>query len=131
MSHSSEVSLRHKLDTHQLDQCRTALIESTEEVCYVHPTGWISLPEETVEPLITLGVQAALERAREAVVIGGTYYHYRNPGDSYIVLCLGFTSAGDVYVMYEALYGEKLVWARPVSSWLDTIGIHKRFTLRQ
>lgn len=63
-----------------------------------------------------------LNTAKENVIVGGIYYHYKNPSDNYKVLNVAITEWDDkVCVIYEAQYGEKLIFVRPLESWLDQV----------
>lgn len=75
-----------------------------------------------------------LSEAAEKVAVGGVYYHYKNPQLLYKVLRLAVTEADDsVCVVYEAQYGDRLVFVRPLSSWLDEVTLNgktvSRFTV--
>lgn len=66
------------------------------------------------------------------LVIGGTYRHYK--GNCYKVIGVAKHSETlEELVVYQALYGEKLLWARPKQMFLDKVivnGIEKdRFHL--
>lgn len=63
-----------------------------------------------------------LRAAAAKVKVGGLYYHYKNPDLNYKVLRLAIVEADDsICVIYEAQYGEKLVFVRPLDSWLNTM----------
>ncbi len=63
-----------------------------------------------------------LKKAANKVNVGGFYYHYKKPNDTYKVLNLAVTEWDDkVCVIYEAQYGEKLIFVRPLESWLDEV----------
>ncbi len=62
-----------------------------------------------------------LNDAKQKVIIGGIYSHYKYPENTYRVTALGFTEATDeVCVIYQATYDPDLVFIRPVCSWLET-----------
>jgi hypothetical protein len=72
--------------------------------------------------------------AAQNIQVGGLYYHYKNPNDLYKVLNLAVTEWDDeVCVIYEAQYGERITFVRPLSSWLEKVEwngkIVDRFTL--
>lgn len=74
-----------------------------------------------------------LDEAAGKVAVGSLYYHYKNPQLTYKVLRLAVTEADDsICVIYEAQYGDKLVYVRPLESWLDKVtlddGTVRRFT---
>jgi hypothetical protein len=63
-----------------------------------------------------------LEEAERRVVVGGIYSHYKYPENTYKVINLGFIEATDsVCVIYQAVYDQKLVFVRPLDSWLETL----------
>ena len=67
-------------------------------------------------------LQKALDDARALVCVGATYVHYKDPQHRYTVLCLGIMEADDTLaVIYQAQYGEKLTFIRPLTSWLETV----------
>jgi len=75
-----------------------------------------------------------LKAASSKVKIGGHYRHYKNPDKTYKLLLIAFTESDDALcVIYEAQYGERLVFVRPVDSWLGKVEwedkIVNRFTL--
>jgi hypothetical protein len=66
-----------------------------------------------------------LGEAAQKVRVGGFYYHYKNPHESYKVLHVAITEWDDqMCVIYEAQYGERLIFVRPLSSWLDHVEWH-------
>lgn len=61
-----------------------------------------------------------LSKAAQAVVIGGTYEHYKKK--RYKVLAVARHSESlEEFVVYQALYGESAVWVRPVAMFLESI----------
>ncbi len=63
-----------------------------------------------------------LNDARLKVAFGGTYRHYKHRTRHYKVQ--GFAiieSTGGVGVIYQAQYGERLTFVRPLSSWLAEV----------
>lgn len=63
-----------------------------------------------------------LQKAKHKVRVGGLYYHYKNPELNYKVLMLAVTESDDnICVIYEAQYGIRLVFVRPLNSWLDKV----------
>ena len=62
----------------------------------------------------------------------GIYRHYK--GKNYRVLCMArHSETEEELVIYQALYGEYGIWARPASMWNEIVetenGPVKRFTL--
>lgn len=58
-----------------------------------------------------------LAEAGREVSVGGRYVHYKDPTKEYIVKSLGVLEATDeVAVIYEAQYGEKVSFIRPLES---------------
>lgn len=75
-----------------------------------------------------------LEQAAKLVKVGGQYLHYKNPDKAYKVIGLAIMEADEtVCVIYHAQYGEKLIFVRPLTSWLDKVDwqgkTENRFTL--
>ncbi|HEX3568237.1 MAG TPA: DUF1653 domain-containing protein [Candidatus Saccharimonadales bacterium] len=64
-------------------------------------------------------------RAAEAMVtVGGLYSHYKDPDNSYIVRDVILDEATtDPLVYYQANYGERIKYGRPLSSWLAVVEI--------
>ena len=69
-------------------------------------------------------LRQAIEAAGTGVEVGGTYYHYKHPDQLYIVTELAILEADDeVCVIYQAQYGEKVSFVRPLSSWLESVEV--------
>jgi hypothetical protein len=67
-------------------------------------------------------LKKALGNAEEQVKTGSVYSHYKRPEETYIVLHLAITEADDTLcVIYQAQYGEKLIFTRPLTSWLGRV----------
>lgn len=63
-----------------------------------------------------------LSEARKKVAVGKLYFHYKNPELSYRVIKLAIMEADDsLCVIYEAQYGDNLVFVRPLTSWLEKV----------
>lgn len=61
-----------------------------------------------------------LKQASKKVKVGGYYYHYKKPNEPYEVLNLAVTEWDDnICVIYQAQYGGKLIFVRPLDSWLE------------
>jgi hypothetical protein len=71
---------------------------------------------------MSLDLANKLIDAQKRVQVGAAYVHYRNPQKIYKVLNLALLEANEeVGVVYQAQYDAKLVWVRPLSSWLSTV----------
>lgn len=65
---------------------------------------------------------AKVTEAKKQVEEEALYFHYRNPSQHYKVLYVGLLEATEEpCVVYRALYGDQLVWARALSVWLDLV----------
>lgn len=63
-----------------------------------------------------------LRSAEGRVSVGDTCAHFKHPERGYRVLSLAIAEAtGEVVVVYQALYGERLTFVRPLASWLDEV----------
>jgi hypothetical protein len=63
-----------------------------------------------------------IESAAQKVTIGGAYRHYKNQKNTYKIIHIGIMEWNDeVCIIYQADYGERLVFVRPVNSWLDDV----------
>ena len=63
-----------------------------------------------------------LEDANNKVEVGKFYYHYKKPELNYKVIKLAVMEADDsICVIYEAQYGDNLVFVRPLKSWLEKV----------
>lgn len=66
----------------------------------------------------TLAVR--LEEAKQKVAVGSQYRHYKDR--LYTVLTIGLNEETlEPCVVYQAEYGEKLIWIRPISDWLKKV----------
>lgn len=60
--------------------------------------------------------------ARSKVVFGGRYAHYKHPQQYYLVQGFAIIEAtGSVGVIYQAQYGERLTFIRPLGNWLAEV----------
>ncbi len=72
-----------------------------------------------------------LATAAKQVSVGGRYMHYKQL--SYKVVALALREEdNEPCVMYQAEYGDRLTWIRPVASWVEEVAVDgkrvKRFT---
>ena len=57
------------------------------------------------------------------LIIGGKYQHYK--GNRYKVLCVAkHSETEEEMVVYQAEYGEKQIWARPLAMFLEKVRIN-------
>lgn len=63
-----------------------------------------------------------LREAAARVAVGARYTHYKDFDREYVVRSFGILEATEeVAVVYEAQYGEKISFVRPLSSWLAIV----------
>lgn len=63
-----------------------------------------------------------VEQAKAGVSVGARYRHYK--GLSYHVVSIGLREEDlEPCVIYQAEYGDKIVWVRPVLSWLENVDV--------
>jgi hypothetical protein len=63
-----------------------------------------------------------IEKAKLKVTVGAKYWHYKGRDKIYEIIGLGFLEANDeLCVIYEAQYGERITFLRPVSIWLEHV----------
>jgi hypothetical protein len=77
---------------------------------------------------------ARLKGAQEEVVVGGCYTHYKDSAKLYTVVGLAIAESDEsVQVIYRADYGARVIYTRPLESWMSTVDSAgetvKRFTL--
>lgn len=61
-----------------------------------------------------------LDNAKDSVAVGARYQHYKE--GEYIVLDIVLNEANlEPLVIYQAQYGERLTFARPISNWLENV----------
>ncbi len=54
------------------------------------------------------------------VEVGKTYKHFK--GDLYLVLGIGkYSKTEEDMVIYKALYGDNLVWIRPLNNFIEVV----------
>jgi hypothetical protein len=67
-------------------------------------------------------LRTMLQAAAAKVAVGATYVHYKDPAHTYTVRELViWVHTNEVTVIYEALYGERITFARSLSSWLEDV----------
>jgi hypothetical protein len=65
---------------------------------------------------------AVVSESLKLVKVGGMYIHYKNPDHQYKVLQIGLLeTSNEPCVIYQALYGAKMIWVRPLRSWLEEV----------
>lgn len=65
---------------------------------------------------------AEIEKASTQIIIGAQYGHYKDRSRTYRVEGFVIIEATDeLGVIYQADYGAKLQFVRPVSVWLETV----------
>jgi len=63
-----------------------------------------------------------IKGAEVLVQVGGVYCHYKDPHKRYRVLGIGLLEATqEPCVIYQAEYGDQLVWVRALSVWLERV----------
>ena len=66
---------------------------------------------------------AALREAAKLVTVGGRYQHYRQ--GTYAVRGLALDEKTlEPQVIYQAEYGSRVIFTRPLASWLETVKQH-------
>ena len=76
-------------------------------------------------------LSSRLADATKLVVVGARYMHYKQL--SYKVLAIALREEdNEPCVIYQAEYGDKLTWIRPVKNWLEEVEVDgkkvRRFT---
>lgn len=67
-------------------------------------------------------LQQEIQNAAVKIKIGGTYQHFKGTDKLYKVLDFATLEAtNELCVVYQALYGDKLKFVRPVSVWLESV----------
>lgn len=65
---------------------------------------------------------AEIEKAKTHITIGACYTHYKSADKYYKVTQIAILEAtDDICVIYQAQYGKKLSFVRPLTSWLETV----------
>lgn len=56
------------------------------------------------------------------MITPGRYRHYK--GNEYLVIgSAKHTETGEMFVVYQALYGDRLFWVRPEKMFLETVKV--------
>ncbi len=75
-----------------------------------------------IEHKKTSELSKELEDAKSKIEIGSRYSHYKDASNTYVVEGLGFLeSTNELCVIYQAEYGDNLVFLRPLSVWLEEV----------
>ena len=79
-------------------------------------------------------LEKKIDDAQKIVIPGGIYTHYKNPAIQYVVLALSLdVNTLEPVVMYGEPLGAEIVWARPLSQWIEKVEVDgkvvDRFTL--
>lgn len=78
-----------------------------------------------------LQLKSKLQLAQEQVEVGALYRHYKSSHKIYKVLNLAFQEENnELCVIYRAEYEERLIFIRPLKSWLETIELKNEKVLR-
>jgi hypothetical protein len=65
-----------------------------------------------------------LQEAAEKIEIGTRYAHFRHPEQHYTVMDIIWdTTTEEPAVLYQAQYGSRLTFSRPVRIWLETVEV--------
>jgi len=73
-------------------------------------------PKEQIE------LRRQVAAAEAQVAVDALYAHYKSADKIYKVLGLGFIEANlELCVIYQAQYGERLTFLRPLDVWLETV----------
>ena len=72
---------------------------------------------------------ARLTQAAEQVSVGAEYEHYKHM--RYKVLAVALIEAtNEPCVVYQALYGERVIFVRPLKDWLASVEVEERLVPR-
>ncbi|MFW5719898.1 MAG: DUF1653 domain-containing protein [Candidatus Dojkabacteria bacterium] len=67
-------------------------------------------------------LESQLLKAGQVVYVGERYVHYKNPQKTYIVRAIGLDEQSEtVSIVYQAEYGKKLTWIRPLDNFLEAV----------
>jgi hypothetical protein len=63
-----------------------------------------------------------IELVKKKIKVGDRYFHCKHPDQTYKIIRVGIIEETEkICVVYEAQYGEKLVWVRPLEDFLSKI----------
>lgn len=63
-----------------------------------------------------------LDSVKEQIGVGKKYFHYKHHDQIYQILRIGIIEkTEEICVIYEALYGEKVVWVRSLDDFLAKV----------
>lgn len=63
-----------------------------------------------------------LEDARQQVMIGGHYAHYRHPDQYYTILHVALLEdSQEPCIVYQAGFASQTIWVRPLADFLATV----------
>lgn len=72
-----------------------------------------------------------IQEAEKQVRVGETYVHYRSKDKKYKVIAVGLLEANEEpCVVYQALYGDHLVWIRAVKVFVEYVDFEGKQVLR-
>ncbi len=76
-------------------------------------------------------ISRQIEEVKDKIVIDSDYAHYKDASKIYRPKGFGTLEADDsLCVIYEAQYGDYLVFIRPVSEWLEQVEWRGKVVLR-
>lgn len=63
-----------------------------------------------------------IANAKSIITVGTQYWHYKSRDNVYNVIGLGFLESNEeLCVIYQAQYGEKLTFIRPLNVWQESV----------
>ncbi len=94
-----------------------SLVLLREIWCKIAEIFDLAVNMHSLEHLNTLLIEA-----KQKIEVGALYSHYRTPHQSYRVLSLALDEATEApCVVYQALYGDQLIWVRTVEAWCEYV----------
>lgn len=65
-----------------------------------------------------------VKQTESQIQIGARYTHYKDLLHTYKVIAIAIQEADEgICVVYQAEYGDKLIFTRPLDSWLDVLDV--------